>query len=621
MFVIMPGVYAGASRHALRSFAMGRRADAKIVALLVFVVALFFADVFILGTGFYVRDVYRDYLPSRFVLRQAVLGGELPLWNRFYSAGQPLAANPGFQTFYPGTWLCLLPSFLLGFNLQIVLHVALAAAGMYLMLRDRGTGAEASIFGAIAFALGGAILSLTNLLPFLTSVAWWPLIAMFARRRSAGGLALTFGMLLLAAEQAVIAQTLILIVAAAWPINRRVVLGCLLAFGIAAVQLVPALDLMRDTARARRLSAEDAAAWRMPAVRPVELFYAHAFGRITDDGEQFRGAWRYTPPRVPLIFSIYCGALVPLLAIAGLVLRVRGWLSTTVLVLLSYALAIGGASYFRLIRYPEKIVLIGLFALVAFAATALDRFDRRLAIAAIFITLIDLGMHVNELAPRMPRRFFDPPPLAAQVDRRARLFHEAAWPMARIVLRGGDETYWSQRDALMPFTPALYGIATALELDINLTNLTPTERFVETMWRARAKGASPMPYMALANVGTVAAVDQPVRLVRIPPRPRYFMAHSRVLRAAETANTATIDVDVAAPEFLEISVTPHRYWRATIDGAPAKLEAANIAFQRVAVPAGRHTVAMRYDNPVIRWSAWVSAISLLAAIIAAFLRR
>ena len=193
--------------------------------------------------------------------------------------------------------------------------------------------------------------------------------------------------------------------------------------------------------------------------------------------------------------------------------------------------------------------------------------------------------------------------------------------MSRIVLRGGEETYWSQREALMPYTPALYGIATALELDINLTNLTPTEQYVEAMWRARTKGESPMPFVALANVGSVLTVDHPVRAVRIPPRPRYFLAKGRVLRAAETANTATIDIDVPAPEFLEISVTPHRYWRAAIDGAPAKLEVANIAFQRIAVPAGRHTVVMRYDNPVIRWSAWISAISLLAAIIAAFRRR
>ena len=74
--------------------------DAKIVALLALAIALLFSDVLFLGSGLYVRDVYRDYLPSRFVLREVLRGGELPLWNRFYSAGQPLAANPGFQTFY-----------------------------------------------------------------------------------------------------------------------------------------------------------------------------------------------------------------------------------------------------------------------------------------------------------------------------------------------------------------------------------------------------------------------------------------------------------------------------------------------------------------------------------------
>jgi hypothetical protein len=138
----------------------------------------------------------------------------------------------------------------------------------------------------------------------------------------------------------------------------------------------------------------------MPAIRPLELFYAHAFGRITDDGAQYTGAWRYTLPRVPLVFSIYCGILVPLLAILGMVMRARGWLATIVLGLLSYLLAIGGAAYLRVVRYPEKFVLFGLFALIAFAATTLDRFDRRIVLAAIAITLVDLGLHVGELAPR-----------------------------------------------------------------------------------------------------------------------------------------------------------------------------------------------------------------------------
>jgi hypothetical protein len=611
-------------------------ADAKVVALLAVAVALLFSDVLFLGSGFYVRDVYRDYLPSRFVLRQVVTGGELPLWNRFYSAGQPLAANPGFQTFYPGTWLVFLPSFLLGFNLVIVLHVALAAIGMFLLLRDGGLRIDSSLFGAIAFGLGGAVLSLTNLVPFLTSVAWWPLIVMFARRRSTRGLAVTLGMVLLAGEVSVIVQTAILLasaslaprsgerVAPSLPLRagcgrvRGVVTACLLALGIGAVQIVPALDLARDTARARLLSSEETRAWRMPAVRPIELFYAHAFGRITDDGSDYRGAWRYIPPRVPLIFSIYCGLLVPLLVIAGIALRVRGWVTTIILALLSYALAIGGAAVFRVIRYPEKFVLFGLFALIVFAATVIDRLDRRLVLAAIALTLLDLGMHVNELAPRMPRRFFEPPPIVAQIDRRARLFNEAGWPMSNLRLPGGAATYWGQRDALLPFTPALDGIATAMELDINLTNLRPTAEFVERMWRARAGGGSPLPFAQAANVGTVIVADHPVRTIRVPIRPRYALDSGRVLRVSETANAAAIEVETGVRAPLDISVTPHRYWRATIDGRPSPLEVANIGFQRIIVPAGKHTIAMRYANPVIGLSA---VISLLSLIIAVFLRR
>src|SRR5215470_18087103 len=112
------------------------KTDWKIAALLAIAVVLIFSDVLFLGSGFYVRDVIRDYLPSRFVLREIVFSGEFPAWNRFYSAGQPLAANPGFQAFYPGTWLCFLPNFFFGFNLEILLHIALAAAGMYLLLRS-----------------------------------------------------------------------------------------------------------------------------------------------------------------------------------------------------------------------------------------------------------------------------------------------------------------------------------------------------------------------------------------------------------------------------------------------------------------------------------------------------
>ena len=333
-----------------------RSGDGKWLALLVAVTLLLFADVLFFGDGFYVRDVIRDYLPTRAILHHIVSSGEFPLWNRFVSAGQPLAANPGFQTFYPGTWLIFLVGFPLGFHLEIVLHIALAACGMFLLLRSLELSRLSSLFGAVSFAFGGAVLSLTNLLPFLTSMAWWPLILLFARRTlghgrrgDAAALALTLGMVFLAAEQSMLIQTAILLLSIA--VSERGALrrtwrlalpACVLGLAIGAVQIVPALDLMRDSSRGRGVSYEDATSWSMPAMRPLELVEAHAFGRITDDGSQYRGAWRYQPPRLPLIFSLYCGLLVPLLALTGVSVRAPMAKWAVSLAAFSYFAAIGG---------------------------------------------------------------------------------------------------------------------------------------------------------------------------------------------------------------------------------------------------------------------------------------
>ena len=48
-----------------------------------------------------------------------------------------------------------------------------------------------------------------------------------------------------------------------------------------------------------------------------------------------------------------------------------------------------------------------------------------------------------------------------------------------------------------------------------------------------------------------------------------------------------------------MSVSYHRYWGATIDGRPARIVPANLAYQALVVPAGQHRVRLRYHNPLI----------------------
>ncbi len=627
---------------------MRRITDAKIAALLAIAILLIFSDVLFLGSGFYVRDVIRDYLPSRFVLRSIVAAGEFPSWNPFYSGGQPLAANPGFQTFYPGTWLVFLPNFLFAFNFEILLHIALAAAGMYLLLRSMELRIESSVFGAIAFALGGAMLSLTNLLPFLTSVAWWPWIVMFARQRRWGPFAIALGMLLLAAEQSVIVQTAILLLLIAPREWKRVAVATALALGIGAIAIVPALDLNRDTARAHELSYEDATSWSMPLVRPAELFYPYAFGRITDDGSQYKGAWRYRPPRLPLIFSIYCGLLVPLLAIAGIVIRLQKW--TWIAIVLSYLLATGTLPvFYRWIRYPEKFIVFGVFALIVLAASAFDRIDRRFAPFLLLLTIGDVALHINELAPRMPGRFFSPPPVTLALAGPNRIFHQAEWPVWGTKgpqIQGGERTYWSQRTALFPFTPALYGLRTIYEIDINLTTLRPTADFVQSMWEALAAEAPIRPFMLMGNAEYLVLPGRPIRIMRGETLPQYWYADQVVpIRSREefVRNLATKrwsdrvafvggqSCGAAAlggvagrrgrrphssnPKLLVVSRTPHRYWSATIDGKPVPIHTVNVGFQGVLVPAGAHMIHFEYFNPLFAVCGAISIISLLISII------
>ncbi len=137
------------------------------------------------GNQFFFRDLASYYYPTKYIIRETILSGQFPFWNRFYSAGQPMAANPEYEVFYPLQWLTLLPSYDFGFRAHILVHLYLAAIGMYCLLRSTGLRIAASLFGAVSFGLGGPFLSLVNLLPILFCFAWLPLILLFARRAMA----------------------------------------------------------------------------------------------------------------------------------------------------------------------------------------------------------------------------------------------------------------------------------------------------------------------------------------------------------------------------------------------------------------------------------------------------
>ncbi|HEX8154951.1 MAG TPA: hypothetical protein VF698_17595, partial [Thermoanaerobaculia bacterium] len=151
-----------------------RRQDRFFVAALVLLATLFFADV-LLGIGnFYMRDLTRYYYPAKSILREIAYGGEFPYWNRYFSGGQPIAANPEHEVFYPLTWLILLPSYDFGYRMHILVHIYIGLLGMYALLRSMALRPFSSFYGALIWGLGGLYLSYVNLLPILFGAAWLP---------------------------------------------------------------------------------------------------------------------------------------------------------------------------------------------------------------------------------------------------------------------------------------------------------------------------------------------------------------------------------------------------------------------------------------------------------------
>jgi Bacterial membrane protein YfhO len=79
-------------------------------------------------------------------------------------------------------------------------------------------------------------------------------------------------------------------------------------------------------------------------------------------------------------------------------------------------------------------------------------------------------------------------------------------------------------------------------------------------------------------------------------------------------NALRVETETNAPGILVVVEGYHRDWRATVDGVPARVERANVAFRGVEVAAGRHTIDLRYAPRSIPWAIGLGAAGLLLAL-------
>ncbi|MBC7264104.1 MAG: YfhO family protein [Chloroflexi bacterium] len=347
--------------------------------------------------------------------------GIFPLWNPTLYAGAPFAADHQSCLFYPIHLLLFLvggePSYEVMEGL-VVYHIVLAAALMYLLLRDKGLSRTASVFGGLAFTLSDPFITHIGNLNLNATIAYLPALILLAdrafTRRSLHFAAAAEAVLAIAAlaghGQMLLFLGLALAILTLYRIYAARRLGVRAAAGVAAlaaivvlvgmaaaaVALYPAYELGSHTARAG-LSWAEATRYSLPWQALVGLVVPGFYGR---GPQNFWGSW----DRVEVG---YVGVLTLALAVAGLLAgrRKESPISTDVgqfpaaffalLVVVGFALALGGHTPvyrliywlpgFRGVRAPARLVVLGDFGLAALAAYGLDRIrhSRRGQIAVI----------------------------------------------------------------------------------------------------------------------------------------------------------------------------------------------------------------------------------------------
>ncbi|HXG59146.1 MAG TPA: hypothetical protein VNL91_08990, partial [Thermoanaerobaculia bacterium] len=456
--------------------------DSLAVITLIVLGTLFFADVLFGVNNFYMRDLTRYYYPTKQILREIVLGGEFPFWNPWFSAGQPIAANPEHEVFYPLTWLILLPDYDLGYRLHVLVHVYIGLLGMYAFLRSMELRPFAAFFGALSWGLGGLYLSYINLLPILFCVAWLPLTCLFTRRcllhpgrRDFALASLFLGLQFLVGEPTTIMQTGFLLGMYAlyrgwhdgdeapdrWRVRLRSSLrhvGWVAAisaagFLVGAAQGIPAFDHVGDSARSRPFGFELVSAWSFPWAKLAEMLYPNILGHISIDRVMwYWGGGLYPGMGSPFLFSIYNGLLVMALAVGSAFVRPRGGRLVLILAAFSILLALGShtpllkllydSGLATAVRYPEKFALIAGFAVIVFAAQMLQRMldgdsgVRDGALGFLFaVFLVALLITLSTLTPLYGRFFSKMWSLSGQGAAKMISISTTDWIVA--TLRGG----------------------------------------------------------------------------------------------------------------------------------------------------------------------------------------
>jgi len=387
-------------------------------------------------------DLIHHFMPMIEGVAQRLRAGEIPLWNPHLCSGIPQLAAVQNAALYPGTWLAVFMPVSRAIPLLMFTECVLAGWLCALFLRALGRGLAPSAMGGVIFVFM-CVLGQVLWPPMVSTLMWLPwillCIEMLARRPHAAwfcGLGLGVALQVLAGYPQLMLYGYLLSVpyagarlvvpairgSLAWRVSAQraaLIAGAvILGAGIAAVQLLPTIEMLGESARETELS-------------PEEIHYLNA-----RDPRIVRGVVRASvePATGDIVFALgnsggYLGIAPLLLLVLGVVTGVRSartwlWLLLGTATLL---LADGYRGYvpelfdryvelpvLGSLRTPERMRFVGFFCAMMLAAAGFDRIARPAALgrrrllegltlaAAVVVAIVMLRSGSGAYAWRVP---------------------------------------------------------------------------------------------------------------------------------------------------------------------------------------------------------------------------
>ncbi len=387
----------------LRSVLKGNR---PYVLSLILLNLFFFSDVLLTGNTFFYRDIGHFHQPLKKLVTEAYSRGEWPLWNPYIQFGQPLLANSNSMAVYPTQILFHLFPFDWAFDVNLVVHCFIAGLGAFYLARTLTLTPVAAFVVAIAYNFSGVVLSFVNLPNLAGTAALLPWVAFLLRKVVRGPIpanvacsSLTIGLFLLLVEPVTFMASLLFLLPLtvyAWltrpaGVSSRVTAGGLLialisGFGLAAVQLLPAQELLQSSGRNQGLDFARASFWSVHPVSLTQLLFPGVWKDPFNLSNLFT-SWSdaFFGRREPYLVSCYCGLGCLVLALLGLFFSKKIALKWIMVAVSLTALLLALGKYtplysflydclppFRFGRYPAKYFLTATLGFALLAGLGID---------------------------------------------------------------------------------------------------------------------------------------------------------------------------------------------------------------------------------------------------------